>query len=81
MILMSALSCIPPPHKTTGFSLYVQVDINRRIPTPQVTGQDKSSVHDDQVGHDCVLHCSFLVRLDPLPNKATIFFVAIDVYY
>ena len=70
---MSALSCISPPHKTTGFPLYVHVDTNRRIPPPQVTEQDESSVQDDQVGHDCVLHCSFLVRLDPLPNKTKMF--------
>ena len=44
----------------------MHVDISCRLPPPQVTEQDEYSLHDDQVGHDCVLHGSFLVRVGEL---------------
>ena len=47
----------------------MHLDRRCRVPPPQATEQDDDSLQDDQVGHDCVLHGSFLVRLkDPPPN-------------
>ena len=62
----------PPPHKEIPvFPLYVQVDVTSCVPRPQVVEQDEAKLQDDQVGHDCVLHVSFLCRLkDPLSNTA-----------
>ena len=40
------------------------MDERIRVPLPQVTKQGESSLHDDQVGHDGVLHGSSFVRLD-----------------
>ena len=40
------------------------------VPPPQVTEQGEDLLHDDQVGHDGVLHGSSFVRLDkPLLPK------------
>ena len=51
----------------------MHVDINFRFPRPQETEQGGDSVHDDQAGHDCVLHDSFLVRFeDPLSNERNV---------
>ena len=56
-------------HNVAGLPLYVQVDISCRVPPPHVTEQDEDSLQDDQVGHDCVLHGSFLVRVKEPPPK------------
>ena len=46
------------------------VDERVLVPPPQVNEQDEDSLHDDQVGHDGVLHGSSFVRLDqPLLPK------------
>ena len=50
--------------------LYSQFDVSCCIPLPQETEQSEFKLQADQVGHDCVLHDSFRVRLeDPLPKE------------
>ena len=62
-------SCLPS-HNGPGLPLYKHVDKKILVPPPQVTEQGEDLLHDDQVGHDGMLHGSSFVRLDkPLLPK------------
>ena len=65
------LFCFLPSQRLEEVLLYVHVDISCRIPPAQVTEQDESSLQVVQVGHDCVLHGSFLVRLEASLSNET----------
>ena len=58
-------------HRAAGLPLYVHVDMSCRIPPPQVTEQDASSLQADQapIGHDWVLQCSSCVRVESFLPK------------
>ena len=48
----------------------MQVDISCCVPAPQLTEQGEAVLHDDQVGHDCVLQSSVMVWLED-PSSQT----------
>ena len=70
------MNCLPS-HKFEAVPLYMHVEVDVCVPLPQVAGQGVNSLHDDQVGQDCVLHELCLILLCvllPTNKKLKVYF-------